>query len=201
MLEKQRAGYHWARIGFATRGFERPVRVAAWLALMLLAVWLYLELPDTPWRLIAVPVLYGLAALLYLNLGVWLHEQLHCLAFRFSGRIKQTRIMYGRRNPLVLTGHYAVQGPLDYQLASRALLGPLILSGSLLLVGIAGYLLVPGWWLPLVLSFFVVSLLDMMHDLYMVARIRMIGDGGRFWDRGKFLDVVWRDEANTTPAP
>ncbi len=193
MFEKQRAGYHWARIGFATREFERPVRLAAWFALMILAIWLYLELPDITWRLIAVPVVYGLAALLYLNLGVWLHEQLHCLAFRFSGRIKQTHIVYERRNPLVLTGHYAVQGSLDYPLASRALLGPLILSVSLLLVAIAGWLFLQSWWVPLVVSLFVVSLLDMMHDLYMVARIRPIGDRGRYWDRGKFLDVVWRD--------
>lgn len=180
------------RIGFATAGFSRAVMLPAVLALIVLAIWLYRVLPASPWRPVYFVLIYLIAVLIYLNLGVWLHEQAHCLAYRGTVHAKGVRITYVRKYLLILGGFYRVRGPLDYRIMQRALLGPLYLTAGLLLAGVVGGLLLPGWWLPLLLSFVVISLIDMLHDLYMVSQIRRIGRPGKYWDRGKDLEAVWR---------
>ncbi len=191
-LQKQMGGYQWMRIGFATNGFSARLKLGCGLALILLATWTYLELPATPMRLAYFIILYLAAAVAYLNFGVWLHEQLHCLAFYGADPSLPTHIVYKRKWLLGLNGHYSVQGGFQYGTARRALLGPLNLSIALLVAGVLGDPVLPGWWLPLLLSLAVVSLLDMIHDLYMYSQIRLIGDKGRYWDRGRVTEVVWK---------
>ncbi len=185
------------RIGFATARFSRSVFIPAGLALILLAIWLYSEIPASPSRPAYFVLIYLFALLVYLNLGVWLHEQAHCLAYRGTVHAQQVQITYVRKYLLILGGFYRVRGPLDYGIIQRALLGPLYLTLGLLLAGLIGSLLLPGWWLPLLLSFVVISLIDMLHDLYMVSQIRRIGPAGKYWDRGKDLEVVWRPSGVT----
>ncbi len=191
-LQRGRGPYEWMRIGFATARFSWTVLGPAVLALILLAIWLYLEIPASGLRPVYFILLYLIAVLVYLNLGVWLHEHAHCLAYRGTVHAQQVQITYIRKYLLILGGFYRVRGPLDFRIIQRALLGPLYLTFGLLLAGLIGSLLLPGWWLPLLLSFVVISLIDMLHDLYMVSQIRRVGPAGKYWDRGQDLEVVWR---------
>ncbi len=191
-LQRQRGGYVWMRVGFATARAAGVMKGLCILAIIALAMWFYLELPATAWRWVVFGAIYGAAGLIYLNLGVWLHEQLHCLGFKGTRHARNVQIVYERRNLLVLGGYYSLRGGMNYQAASRALLGPLVMSVSLLLLGCLGSLVLPGWWMPLMLSLVTVSLLDMLHDLYMYWHIRRIGGNGKFWDRGHFMETVWK---------
>ena len=96
-LQKQKCGYRWMRIGYADSGFSNVFILIASLILIYLAFWVYFELPDSKWRLINFLVLYFIAAVLYGNLGVWLHEQLHCLAYRGSPNENRTQIFFTRK--------------------------------------------------------------------------------------------------------
>jgi hypothetical protein len=191
-LRKQKCGYRWMRIGFASTRFTLALMLVSLSAVITLALWVYREIPSTAWRLVYFLGLYFAAALVYANLGVWLHEQLHCLAFRGTVHEKRTRIRYTRKYLLVLSGHYRLSGALDYRLMQRALLGPLILVVSLAVVGWLGSFILPGWWLPILLTLAVAGVLDMTHDLYWVAQISLIGEKGKYWDFGRQLDVVWK---------
>ncbi len=192
-LQEQKSGYRWMRIGFLPSRAANIVKLAFLIAALGLAVWSYLELPNSDWRWANLVGLYLVAALAYINAGVWLHEQLHCLGLPSDVRAGRTHITYERKHLLILGGYYSVKGPLTFQSASHALLGPLWFSLGLLVIGCVGSLILPGWWLPLLLSLVIVSLFDMIHDLYMYSQIRRIGDKGKYWDRGKVLEVVWKD--------
>jgi len=191
-LQKQKCGYKWMRIGYADAGFSNVIKFVSLSALIILAIWVYMEMPDTEWHFVNFLGIYLVAAILYINVGVWLHEQLHCLAFLGTVHEKQTHITYERKYMLALSGHYRVKGAISYRILSRALLAPLLLSVSLLVIGWLGSLILPGWWLPLLLSIVVASLLDMVHDFYMYSQIRFIGKEGKYWDTGRELEVVWK---------
>jgi hypothetical protein len=180
------------RIGFAPAGILSVVRPILVAGLVILALWLYGELPDTPWRWAFFLAIYLVSALIYLNLGVWLHEQLHCLGFAGTPHARHAHITYERKHVLVLGGYYRVQGGMRYPIVSRALLGPLWLSGGLVVLACLGLFLLPGWSVPLLLSLAIVSLLDMSHDLYMYLQIMGIGERGKYWDRGKVIEAVWK---------
>jgi len=180
------------RIGYADARFSTVIILVSLSIMIYLAVWVYREIPKTEWRLIHFLVLYAVAALLYANLGVWIHEQLHCLAFRGTKDKNRAYIVYKRKYILTLSGYYRVIGAIDYQIMRRALLGPVILVVSLMAIGWLGTYLLPGWWLPILATFAVAGVLDMTHDLYMYSQIRWIGGKGRYWDRGRELEVVWK---------
>ncbi len=191
-LERRFGPYNWIRIGFATDAFRNSVVPLALLALIVLGACIYLELPETAWRLPALLAIYLVAGMIYLNPGVWLHEQLHCVAFHGALPAGRVRITYLRKHLVMLNGYYSVSGPLNYRIMSRALLGPLYATFGLVVVAVLGSLVLPGWWLPLMLSLAVISLLDMLHDFFMYSQVRRIGARGRYWDRGRFLEVVWK---------
>ena len=192
-LQKRKCGYQWMRIGYATAGFSNVMKFVSLSVLVILAIWVYREIPATEWHLVNFLVVYLVAGILYMNVGVWLHEQLHCLAFSGTGHEKRTHITYERKFILALSGHYRVRGAINYRIMKRALLAPLLLSISLLAIGWLGSLILPGWWLPLLLSMLVASLLDMIHDFYMYSQIRLISKKGRYWDTGRELEVVWKE--------
>ncbi len=192
-IRKQKCGYQWMRVGHAGSGFTLAVALASAVVMIYLGLWIYREIPATAWRTIYFLGLVLSAILLYINLGVWLHEQLHCLPFRGTIHEKRVRIVYQRKYVLVLSGYYRVRGPLGYRVIRRALLAPLLLSVGLLALGWLGSLLLPGWWFPLLAMLAVVSVTDMLHDLYWVMQIRPVGDRGKYWDRGSTLEVVWKE--------
>ena len=98
-----------------------------------------------------------------------------------------------RKYILMLSGYYRVIGAINYRVMRRALLAPLILSVSLLVIGYLGSYVLPGWWLPLLITLAVVGLIDMTHDFYMYLQIRFIGEKGKYWDTGKELEVAWKE--------
>jgi len=159
--------------------------------MILLAIWTYREIPKTEWRLFYFLVIYLVGVIIYTNLCVWLHEQLHCLAFR--GTSHKTKIFFERRYLLFLNGHYQVKGAINYTIMRRAFLAPVILSIGLIVVGLFGNLVLPGWWLPILLTMAVAGLIDMTHDFYMYSQIRVIGNKGKYWDTGKYMEVVWKE--------
>jgi hypothetical protein len=192
-LQKQRCGYHWMRIGFAAPRFSAALLTAAACAIILLAIWAFGEMADTRWRLANLLTIFVIFGILYANIGVWLHEQLHCLAFRGTKSEKRTQIFYRRKYILFLSGYYRVRGPIDYRTMRRALLAPSLLSVFLAAVGLIGNLMLPGWWLPVLLSMAVAGVVDMTHDLYMVVQMRVVGKKGKYWDTGRYLEVVWKE--------
>jgi hypothetical protein len=183
------------RIGYADRRFSSVFLLVTLSIVFLLAIGVYRELPATGWRLGYFLAVYLVAGLLYANLGVWFHEQLHCLAFRGTTHQSQTRITFQRKYILGLSGYYQVRGGISYRIMKRVLLAPILLSLSLAIIGWAGSLILPGWWFPLLLSIAVLGILDMIHDFYMVSRIRSIGEKGKYWDRGPVIEVVWKEQA------
>jgi hypothetical protein len=92
-----------------------------------------------------------------------------------------------------LNGHYTVKGPITYRTNQRALLAPLTLPIGLSAIGLMGNLFLPGWWLPVLLTMGVAGLIDMIHDFYMYSKIRVIGEKGKYWGTGKYLEVVWKE--------
>jgi len=179
------------RIGYADTGFSNIVLFVSLATMFFLAIWVYNEIPKTNWRLINFLAIYLIAAPLYTNLGVWLHEKLHCLAYQGTGH--ETHIVFQRKIFLFLTGHYRVRGAVNCRNMSRALLAPFFQSIGLVVVGLIGNLGLPGWWLPISLSLAAAGIIDMTHDLYMCLKIRSIGNKGKYWDTGKELEVVWKD--------
>jgi hypothetical protein len=192
-LLKRKCGYKWMRIGHADARFSTVILLAAVVVMICLVYWAYRELAKTEWPLVKLLAIYSVAAILYVNLGVWLHEQLHCLPYRGTVPKTRTRILFERKFLLALSGHYRVTGAVNYRIQRRALLAPLVLSVTLAVGGGLGSFVLPGWWLPLLLTVAVASLLDMIHDFYMVSKIRPIGEKGKYWDSGRELDVVWKE--------
>ncbi|NLV45884.1 MAG: hypothetical protein GXY07_15450 [Candidatus Hydrogenedentes bacterium] len=193
VVRKQKCGYEWMRVGYADAKFTLGMTFVSLSTILGCALWGYKEIPETEWRLTRFLAVYFIATVLYLNLGVWIHEQLHCLAFRRTVYAKRTHITYIRQYVLALSGHYWVTGAIDYRTMRRALSGPLILVVSSFVVGGLGGLILPGWWFPIMITMAVVSLLDMIHDFYWLLQIRLIGDKGKYWDNGSELEVVWKE--------
>ena len=86
-----------------------------------------------------------------------------------------------------------VIGPINYRINRRALLAPFGLSIGLAVVGLLGNLILPNWWLPVLLTMAMAGIIDMTHDFYMYSKIRVIGEKGRYWDTGKYIEVVWKE--------
>ena len=188
---KLKCGYNWMRIGHADPWFSAVFILAAAIVVVCLGYWAFQEIRTTGHQLASLFAIYAVAAVFYMNVGVWLHEQLHCLAYRGSVPRRQIRVCFERRYILALSGHYRVNAPITYQVQKRALLAPLILCGVFAILGGLGSLILPGWWLPVLLAMAVASLVDMLHDIYMVLKMHPIGDEGRYWDKGSELHVVW----------
>ena len=193
ILRKQTHGYQWMRVGSAEARFSTVIMLVSLSAIICLAFLVYTEMPQAKLRPVYFLALYLVAAALYLNLGVWIHEQLHCLPFRRTVYAKRVRIVYQRKYVLALHGHYRVRGPIDYQILRRALLGPLGLVIGWLAVGWLGSFILPGWWFPMLVTLAVVSALDMVHDFYWLIQARRIGEKGKYWDNGHALEVVWKE--------
>lgn len=192
-LQRQKGGYKWMRIGYADTRFSFAILTGSLTIIILLAFWAFREMPDTEWRLVNFLSIYFVAAITYMNIGVWLHEQLHCLAFRGTMPENRTHISYIRKYILFLSGHYRVRGAIDYQTNRNALLAPFVLSVVLSALGFLGNLVLPGWWLPILLTMAVAGIIDMTHDFYMFSQIRVVGEKGKYWDIGKYMEVVWKD--------
>ena len=182
-LQKQKCGYQWMRIGYADTKFSTTILITAISVMFLLAIWAYREMPDTRWRWGNFTAIYLIATLLYMNIGVWLHEQLHCLAFRGTNTTNRTQINFSRKYILFLNGHYIVKGSINYRTNKRALLAPFALPIGLSVIGLIGSLFLPGWWLPVLLTLGVAGIIDMIHDLFMYTKIRVIGKKGKYWSR------------------
>jgi hypothetical protein len=180
------------RIGYAAPRFSLAIRIGSLSIIAILAIWAYAAMPDTRWRLANFVSVCCLVVIAYANIGVWLHEHLHCLAYRGTGPKERTHIEFRRRYVLFLNGHYRVSGPIDYRTKRRALLAPSLFAVAAIAVGFAGAPFLPAWWLPILLAVAVAGMLDMTHDLYMYSQIRAIGGRGRYWDMGKYIEAVWR---------
>ena len=192
-LQRQRCGYKWMRIGYADTKFSLVILIGSLSIIILLAIWAFREMPDTKWRLSNFLSIYFIAAIIYTNIGVWLHEQLHCLAFRGTISEDRTHINFSRKYILFLNGHYRVKGAIDYRTNRRALLAPFVLSIGLTALGFLGNLILPSWWLPILLTMAVAGVIDMTHDFYMYSQIRVVGKKGKYWDKGKYMEVVWKE--------
>ena len=199
-LQKEKFGCKWMRIGFADKIFSTIFLIISFSAMILLAIWAYQELPKTKWRWGYFILIYLGAAIFYTNIGVWLHEQLHCLVFRGGDDTSPTQISFSRKYFLFLDGHYTVKGPIPYRKNRRALLAPILLPLGLSFIGLIGDRFLPGWWFPVLLTMAVAGVLDMIHDFYMVLKIQQIGEKGKYWDRGQYLEVVWKEQTQADAA-
>lgn len=192
METRQKYGFHRMRIGAADKPFKYTLLSFSILMMIGLAFWLYQEIPDNGWRFLTMSMIYFISAALYINLGVWLHEQLHCLGFLGTDRDYHAKITYIRKHIVLLSGYYRVAGSLRYQIMTRALLGPSLFVLLSIAAGWIGNFFLPGWWLPLCLTMAVVGIIDMTTDLYWYLQIRKIGAKGRYWDKGRELHIVWK---------
>jgi hypothetical protein len=193
-IREHEDGINRMRVGYADSKFSMLILFVSLIGMLFLAWWVYREIPATGWRVVNFLLAYLVAVILYANLGVWIHEQLHCLAFRGTPLENQTQITFTRKYILALSGHYIVSGEIDYQTLRRALLAPFGLVVGLVSVGFIGSVFLPGWWLPLLLSMALAGILDMTHDLYWVSQIHPVGDKGSYWDNGHELLVAWKDQ-------
>lgn len=196
-LRKRIYGYHWMRVGSAKTRFATVVMLISLSAVVCLAFRVYTRLPETGLRPIYFVALYIVAAVLYLNLGVWVHEQLHGMPYRRMKREKRLQIVYQRTYVLALHGYCRMYGAIGYQVLRRSLLGPLGLVIGWLIVGWLGSFILPGWWFPLLATLAVVSALDMVHDFYWLLQVREIGEKGKYWDTGRELEVVWKESGKS----
>ena len=93
-LCKQKNGYNWMRVGYADAKFANIMILVSLSTIVYLAFWVYREIPETKSRLVYFLAIYFVAAILYLNLGVWIHEQLHCFAFKGTAHEKRMHIIF-----------------------------------------------------------------------------------------------------------
>ena len=191
--EKIKDGKKYIYIGHANKKMSRVFYFLAVPILIALAVWIFFSLSQSNWRVLQILLIYAGAFLIYGTLGVWLHEQLHCLGFRGTANEANTSITYERKFGVLLTGYYSVEGEIEYPILRRALLMPLCLAAGFILIGCIGALFLPGWWLPILLTLAVVSIFDMIHDIYMVSEMRKIGTKGIYKDCGHYLEVILRE--------
>jgi hypothetical protein len=189
-VEQHLNDHNLIRIGSADQKTTRIFLIVVVPNLMLLALWVYRAIPPSAWRPVIFVAIYAGALLFYGNAGVWLHEQLHVLGFRGTVNENNTQIFYSRKFILGLKGHYSVTGDIACRVMQRALLMPIFLAASFLAVGLFGSLVLPGWWLPILLSLSIFAVFDMIHDIYMVSQIRKIGDTGIYQDKGHYLEVT-----------
>lgn len=188
------------RIGGADRKVTRIFLAAAVPLLLSLAVWVYREISPSPWHPLIFAAVYAGALLFYGNAGVWLHEQLHVLGFRGTVNQNHTQIIYSRKFILALKGHYSVTGDIAYRILRRALLMPLALAAGFVAAGLAGSLILPGWWLPITLSLAVLSVFDMIHDIYMVSQMDRFGERGIYQDKGHHLEGIIKEDGSNPPS-
>ena len=161
--------------------------------LIVCSVWIFRALPESNWKWIQFLLIYLIAGLFYLNAGVWIHEQLHCLGFRGTPNEANTSINYERKFGLLLTGYYSVEGDIEYAVLRRALLIPLWLAVCFILLGSIGTFFLPKWWLPIMLTLAIISMFDMVHDVYMVSQMRKIGTKGIYKDCGQYLEAIIKE--------
>jgi hypothetical protein len=191
---KMRNGYCWMRIGLAEKKFRNSVMTIAIIAIIYFAYWLFQTMPNNSWRLSTVLFLYAVTGITYMNLGVWIHEQLHYRGLLQLEKRNQAKIVYIRKYILMLSGYYSVIGHLNYPMMKEALLGPIYISLFSTAAGVLGNFFLPRWWLPLLLTIAIYGIVDMTTDLYWYERIRRIGEKGKYWDKGRELHVVWKQE-------
>ena len=189
---KQKRGFYRMRIGSANKRFKLTLLFFSILTIIALAYWLYREIPDNSRRFLTMSVIYFTSAVLYINPGVWLHEQLHCLGFLGADKDYHAKITYIRKYMIILSGYYRVTGSLPYPIMRRALLGPALFVFLSIAAGWIGNFFLPGWWLPLCLTMAVVGVIDMTTDLYWYLQIRKIAEKGKYWDKGRELHIVWK---------
>lgn len=191
---KARNGYCWMRIGAAEKRFRNSVMIISVIFIILLAFWLYQVTPDNSWRLSTLLFIYGVSGLSYINLGVWIHEQLHFIGLSRLEKRNQAKIVYIRKNILMLSGYYSVIGHINYQMMKQALLGPIYITLVSTMIGLIGNIFLPRWWLPLMLTIAIYGIIDMTTDLYWYKSIRIVGEKGKYWDMGRELHVVWKQQ-------
>jgi hypothetical protein len=184
--------YQWARIGSADGQFIFIILSFSIFSVIVLTYFLFQSLPDSEWRIITLLLIYGVIGIVYINLGVWLHEQLHYLGFWGLYKKHHVTITYFRKYIFILGGHYSVLGPLPYKIMKRALLGPIVFIISCLILGYIGSLFLPVWWLLIFLTLAIIGLADMTTDIYWFTIIMNIGEKAKYWDKGRELHVVWK---------
>jgi hypothetical protein len=192
-IQEKHGSFTLTRIGFADSRFALAFMIPCAVLLLYLAFRVGVGISASPARPLVFISLYLAAFLVYYNLGVWIHEKLHCLAFRGTVQEDQAKITYVRKFGVILTGYYRVTGAMTYPIMRKALLGPSVLVPGMLAIGLLGSIFLPAWWLPLLTSMAVLALMDMLHDLYMLKQIRLIGERGKYWDTGKYLEVLWKE--------
>ena len=181
------------QIGSADRVFTFTFSSVALIFLMYFAYRFYQAIPDTRWRIEILLASYLAIALVYMNLGVWLHEQLHFWGFKGMEKKRNANIVYIRKHLLLLSGYYHVTGSLKYRTMVQALLGPILLALFSIVIGVVGSWYLPDGWLPLMMTISVMGMVDMITDLYWYTKIRKIGTKGKYWDRGRELNIVWKE--------
>ncbi len=196
---KKRNGYYWMRIGSADKIFINTIMIIATILIIYLTYWAFQEIPNNSRRLSTMLFIYGVTGILYMNLGVWIHEQLHYLGLSGLEKRNHVKIVYIRKCILLLSGYYRVIGQLNYQMIKKALLSPLYTSLASITIGVIGYFFFPRWWLPLMLTIAIYGIIDMTTDIYWYKSIRNIGEKGKYWDRGRELHVVWRQDQQNIP--
>jgi len=190
---RNRGVYRWARIGSADGQFTFIILSFSIILIIGLTYIMFQSLPENEWRIITLFIIYGLIGVIYMNLGVWLHEQLHYFSFWGLHKKHQVKITYFRKYILVLGGHYSVLGPMTNKVMKRVLLCPLVLVIFCILIGYIGSFFLPIWWLPLLLTLAVIGLVDMTTDIYWYMKIQNISDKAKYWDKGRELHIVWKE--------
>lgn len=190
---RKRNGYCRMQIGLADRIFTFRISLMAIILLIYFAYWFYQTIPDNRWRIGILLTSYLTIVLVYMNLGVWLHEQLHYLGLKGIAKKHNAKIVYIRKHILLLSGYYTVIGSLKYRTMAQALLGPILFVLFSIIMGIVGSWFLPNWWLPLMMTMSVIGIMDMTTDLYWSTKIRKIGTKGKYWDRGRELHIVWKE--------
>ena len=81
------------QIGYADTRFSKTILIPALLIVIFLAIWAYREMPDGKWHWVNFIAIYLIATIFYMNVGVWLHEQLHCLVLRRTNSVNRTHFL------------------------------------------------------------------------------------------------------------
>jgi hypothetical protein len=177
---KARGGYCWKKV-------EGPKFKEYWWIVMVLILIAFLFLVlSVPEGTSADQIL--LISFLVLPFEMLIHEGFHMASYRRRIDPKRIGLKFG------IMPYVSVKGGLPYKILRDGCAASLYTPGLCAATAFVACILGVNEILPYALILMVASCAGCMGDLYWLWHTRKIGAHGRYFDRGRRLDVVWKKE-------
>lgn len=139
----------------------------------------------------AFELLWLSAAATAIYIGVIVHEIMHALPY-WGFREKAKIFIYPK--VIFIGGYLSVQGAIPYQKLQESLWMPMWMGAALGILTAVSYLMGNPWTTQFLLMVSLLSLSAGGSDVYWSWRIHKFGSAAKYYDRGRNLDIVWKEQ-------